>query len=68
MRWIIEFTKALPIVAVTAVLVSIPIVFHSKATGLAALIGTMAEGLITVGIANLVIGFILWRVLAIWLR
>ena len=68
MSWLIAFAKALPIVAVTAVLVSIPIFIHSKATGLAALLGTMAEGLITVGIMNLVIGFILWRVLVIWLR
>jgi len=71
MRWIIAFAWALPVVAVTAVLVSIPAFIgmgNSKATGLAALVGTMAEGLITVGILNLVIGLILWRVLVIWLR
>ena len=71
MRWIIEFAMALPVVAVTAVLVSIPALIgvgNSKATGLAAVIGTAAEGLICVGILNVVLGLILWRVLAAWLR
>jgi len=68
MRWIIAFAKMLPVVAVTAVLVSIPVFIHSKATGLAALVGTVAEGLVTVGILNLIIGLILWGLLVVWLR
>ena len=65
MTWVIEFAKALPIVLVTAVVVSLPAfigVGNSKATGLAAVAGTAAEGLICVGILNIALGLILWRV------
>ena len=71
MRWIIAFAKALPVVAITAVLVSIPAfigVGNSRATGLAAVIGTAAEGLICVGILNVALGLILWGLLVVWLR
>ena len=70
MRWIIAFAKALPIVAVTAIVVSIPIfnINNSKATGLAAVIGTAAEGLLCVGILNVALGLILWGLLVVWLR
>ena len=70
MRWIIGFAKALPIVAVTAVVVSIPFfgINNSKATGLAAVIGTAAEGLLCVGILNVALGLILWGLLVVWLR
>jgi hypothetical protein len=67
MGWVIEFLKALPIVAVTAVVVSLPSfigIGNSKATGLAAIAGTAAEGLICVGILNVALGLILWRVVA----
>jgi hypothetical protein len=71
MRWIIAFAKALPVVAITAVLVSIPTfigINNSKATGLAGVIGTAAEGLICVGILNVAVGLILWRLLVVWSR
>jgi hypothetical protein len=71
MRWIIDFLKALPIVAVTAVVLALPPflgINNSKATGLAAVLGTMAPMLICVGILNLALGLILWRVLVVWLR
>jgi hypothetical protein len=71
MRWIIAFAWALPVVAVTAVLVSIPAFIgmgNSKATGLAALLGTAAEGLLCVGILNVAVGLILWRLVVVWLR
>ena len=69
MRWI-TFAKALPIVAVTAFVVSIPIfnINNSKATGLAAVIGTTAEGLLCVGILNVALGLMLWGLLGVWLR
>jgi hypothetical protein len=68
MRWIIGFAKALPVVAITAVLVSLPIIGinNSKATGLAAVLGTAAEGLLCVGILNLALGLILWGLLVVW--
>jgi hypothetical protein len=71
MRWIIAFAWALPVVAVTAVLVSIPAFIgmgNSKATGLAALLGTAAEGLLCVGILNVAVGLILWRLVGVWVR
>ena len=71
MSWIIEFAKALPIVAVTAVVVSLPAfigIGNAKATGLAAIIGTAAPTLICVGILNLAVGLALWRLLIVWLR
>jgi len=71
MSWIIAFLKALPIVFVTAIVVSIPAfigVGNQKATGLAALLGTMAQPLICVGILNLALGLILWRVVVVWVR
>ena len=71
MGWIIELAKALPIVAVTAVVASIPAfigVGNSKATGLAAVIGTVAPTLICAGVLNVVVGLALWRLLVVWLR
>jgi len=68
MGWLIEFAKALPIVALTAVVVTIIGVANSKATGLAAVIGAAAPALICVGVLNLALGLILWRVVAVWLR
>jgi hypothetical protein len=69
MGWIIEFAKALPIVAVTAVVASIPAFLGpgtSKATGLAAVIGTVAPTLICVGVLNVALGLILWRIVVSW--
>jgi hypothetical protein len=70
MSWIIELAKALPIVAVTAVVASLPAFIgpgNSRATGLAAVIGTAIPTLICVGVLNVALGLILWRVLVIWL-
>ncbi len=71
MGWIIEFAKALPIVAVTAVVASIPAFVgpgNAKATGLAAVLGTVAPTLICVGVLNLALGLILWRLVIVWVR
>jgi hypothetical protein len=73
MSWVIEFAKALPIAAVTAVVVFlIPAFFTgvngSKATGLAAVLGMAAPMLICVGVLNLALGLILWRVVVVWAR
>ena len=71
MNWIVPFAKALPIVAVFAIFVSLPAfigVGNSKATGLGAVVGTAAEGLILVGALNVVLGLILWGLLVVWLR
>ena len=72
MGWIIEFAKALPITAVTAVVVFLIPAFTtingSKATGLAAVLGMTAPRLICVGVLNVAIGLILWRLVVVWTR
>jgi len=72
MRWIIEFAKAVPIVAVTVVMAVLIYGFtgisHSRATGLAAVLGTAVEGLLYAGILNLALGLILWRLLVFWVK
>lgn len=72
MSWISEIAKMLPVVVLTIIVLFVGMMLGSvnthRATGLAAVMGTIAERLITVGILNLVTGFILWRVLVIWLR
>jgi hypothetical protein len=67
--WLIEFAKALPIVAVTAVVAAIPAfigIGNSKATGLAAVLGMAAPTLICAGILNLALGLFLWRLVISW--
>lgn len=72
MGWLIEFAKALPIVVATALVVVLIPTFigtnGSKATGLAAVLGMAAPTLICVGVLNLALGLILWRVVVIWVK
>lgn len=72
MSWLIEFVKALPIVAVTAVVVFLIPAFTgingSKATGLAAVLGMAAPKLICIGVLNVALGLILWRLVVVWVR
>lgn len=70
MGWIVEAIKAVPIVVATVVLAAIPAFMgngNSKATGLAAAIGTAAPTLICVGVLNLALGLFLWRLVASWI-
>lgn len=72
MGWLMELLKALPIVAVTVLLALIIPSFigvgPSKATGLAAAVGMAAETLLWVGVLNVALGLILWRVVIAWVR